>query len=200
MGKSGKKNVGYTFNDDMTCAAVERAIMDNNLCRSVLDGSLFHMNELDTFYGTVPNMEVVARAKKLNRFLDVIKVGTSSEVEHFQEPSPRSDCAHLAINLKRGNEQFLKTPLKAFKELVDASDEVSFYIIGDYIRINFCIDGVWKEHRDLSIEEKFLLGDYDWDDNEFDDDYDPAHPHFMRHDPYTLESLYEVEDPDKKNK
>lgn len=149
----------YQINEEMTANAIETQKKTGNLLEALKmyqeTGALFDPDDdIERFYGTVVNEEVLKKLQRANELLGMIEAGALSvSVDRFTAPNPHFTSGIVAINVD-GVNVFDGTILKFLKELMDMANEITFAPQEERIcRIAFSFKNLWKESRLMTDEE-----------------------------------------------
>lgn len=163
------------INNDMTEAVMEKFQDKLKIMKKIEDNggdlfsAVFGEREIDRFYGTKVNEDVLLRAWNANTNLDIIGTMDDAEIEMFEEPNPRCREAIVAFTIHNGVKLFKGKVYEAFRRLVESSDNIMVMPReNESTRFVFSFEDLWLENRLLTDEEieeeknNFMEGiDYD---------------------------------------
>lgn len=150
----------YKINEEMTGAVMENYKDMLKVAKKIEDcdgdilSAVFGEQEVNRFYGTKLNENVVKRLMMANRKLDVINATGEIEIQKFVEPNPRCREAVVAITLHDMIADFKGELYYALYWLIGIADSVSIMPRdGRTVRIVFVFYNLWLESRLMTDEE-----------------------------------------------
>lgn len=148
------------INQEMTEAVMEKFKREIDVQKKIKDNdgdifsAIFGERDIDRFYGTKRNDDVILRLWKANVDLDIIGTMDDSEIELFDKPNPRCRDAVVAFTIYNGIKLFDGKVYEAFRRLVENADNIMVMPRENgSIRFVFCFEELWLESRMMSDEE-----------------------------------------------
>ena len=148
------------INNDMTEAVMEKFQDKLKIMKKIdenggdLISAVFGEREINRFYGTEVNKDVLLRAWNANTNLDIIGTMDDIEIEIFEKPNPRCREAVVAFEIHNGVKLFKGKVYEAFRRLVESSDNIMVMPReNETTRFVFAFEELWLESRLLTDEE-----------------------------------------------
>lgn len=150
----------YKINEEMTGAVMEnykdmlKVAKKIENCDGDILSAVFGEQEVNRFYGTKLNENVIKRLRSVNDKLDIIGATKEIEIQKFVEPNPRCREAVVAITVHDMIADFKGELYYALYWLVVLADSVSVMPRDDRtVRIVFVFNDLWSESRLMTDEE-----------------------------------------------